>query len=324
VVAKKSKCPSCKSKNVRVKGNKRNEAGTIYGKRWICSDCKKTWIVRDEVVKDSVCVVKEKSVNITYKIPKLLLLDIETVPMTVLSWSLFKPMISHTNIVRDWNILSWSAKWIYDSHMMSDVLTPEEAIAGEDKRIMGGLWTLLDEADIIIGHNVDKFDLRRVNARFILNGLIPPSPYKTIDTLRSAQKNFHFSSNRLDYLGMLIRNKGKIHTDFELWKRCMAGEIEALEEMKTYNEEDVRVLEEVYVFLRPFFKLHPNLGLLMEAGKEVCAYCGHDELFECGNYYTTVAEYTALRCAKCGAPSRRRNSNLTLSDRKTLLTTCAK
>ena len=102
------------------------------------------------------------------KAPKILIFDIETMFMTVSVWGIsFKQRIPADNIIEDWNALSWSAKWLFDSEIMSDVLTSEEAIARDDSRILKSIWKLLDESDIVIAHNGDKFDLRKLNARFI-------------------------------------------------------------------------------------------------------------------------------------------------------------
>jgi hypothetical protein len=44
----------------------------------------------------------------------------------------------------------------------------------------------MDEADIICAHNGDAFDIKKINSRLITNGFKPPSPFKTIDTLKAA------------------------------------------------------------------------------------------------------------------------------------------
>jgi transposase-like protein len=259
------------------------------------------------------------------QIPKVLFIDIETAPLKVLSWSLWKPMISHENILADWYIISWSARWMFSGDVMSDVLTPKEAIAGDDKRIMKSIWPLLEGASIVCGHNGNAFDLPRLNTRFILNGLKPPAPYQSIDTLTIARKYFKFASNRLDYLGQLVRNKGKIKTNFDLWRKCMNGDQDALTEMVTYNKEDVVLLEEVYFFLRPWIKSHPNLSLICEATESVCPTCGSPKIEELNKpYRTMVGSYTSFRCTNCGAIGRRRISELTLTKRKALTVSVAR
>ena len=267
---------------------------------------------------------KEFGVNIIYenkapRLPKILLLDIETAPMQVFSWTLFKPRLSHVNIIQDWFVISWSAKWLFEAEIMGDVLTKEEALASDDCRVIKSIWKLMDEADIIIGHNGDRFDIRKLNTRYILHKLAPPRPYQTIDTLTISRKYFLFSSNRLDYLGELIRNKGKIETNFGLWKNCINGIESSLIEMLTYNREDVNLLEEVYIMLRPWIKSHPNMAIYSEATDYCCPNCGSFDLTMNGHYTTMAGQFNSFRCNNCGAPSRMGSNLLSHNDRKKLL-----
>ena len=259
------------------------------------------------------------------KIPRVLLLDIETTPLKFFGWGLGKQYVNYGQIIDDWFMLSWSAKWLFSSEMKSEVLTPEESINRDDSRIVKGIWQLMDDADIIIAHNGNDFDIKRLNTRFILNKMLPPMPYKTIDTLKVARRNFAFSSNTLDYLGKLTLNKQKIKTDFKLWVRCLLGEQVALDYMLKYNEEDVLLEEEVYLELRPWIRSHPNMALYMEAKEEVCANCGtkKDLDWEIGTYTTQVSQFTAFRCKNCGAISRCRTSNVSPERRKNLLISTA-
>lgn len=249
---------------------------------------------------------------------KILLFDIETLPMKAYTWKLFKPMLSYTNIIEDWCCLSWSAKWLFDSEMMGDVLTSSEAVKRDDKRIMQSMWSLLDDADIIIGHNAKSFDVKKLNTRFIMNGLKPPLPYQVIDTLEISRKYFSFSSNRLDYLGQLMKNKSKIETNFELWKKCDNGDEESLGYMMKYNHQDVLLLEEVYLELRPWIKSHPNLAVYMETDKESCPSCGSEQLTWKGHYATQSGKYAAFRCDNCGTIGRCRTSTLSKEQRGVL------
>jgi hypothetical protein len=207
---------------------------------------------------------------------------------------------------------------------MGDILTPEEALKRDDKRVLKSIWKLLEEADIIIAHNAIKFDVRVLNARFILNGLKPTSPYQVIDTLQIAKKNFRFTSNRLDYLGKLFTNKGKIDTNFDLWRGCDNGDQESLDYMLKYNKEDVNLLEEVYLELRPWMRSHPNMAIYKEANEEVCPTCGSDNVIDCGEYSTPAGRFDSLRCNDCGGISRRRKSNLSKHQKDNLLISTAR
>lgn len=241
--------------------------------------------------------------------PKILIFDIETAPVKAYVWKMWKENIHLDQIISDWFCIAWSAKWLYSTTTMGEVLTPQEIQHEDDSRIMKSLWSLIDEADIVVTHNGNRFDIPRINARFIINGLEPTKPYFSIDTCQVAKKQFGFSSNKLDALATYFNIDHKLHTDFDLWKNCMNGDQEALTYMLHYNKKDVIILEEVYLKLRPWIKNHPNIGNL-QGQQTVCSACGSDELKLIPDkyYFTSVGKYPIFRCTKCGAISRGRKS----------------
>lgn len=238
--------------------------------------------------------------------PRILLLDVETAPMEVYTWGLYKQEISPYNVIKDWSMLSWAAKWLFEPEMYSLVVTPEEAIHRNDGSIIGTLWNMVDEADVIIAHNMDRFDRRRINARFIQNGLNPPLPYQMIDTLKIAKKQFAFSSRKLDYINNLFSLRKKDDTTFQLWIDCVHGDEKALEYMETYNRSDVLALEELYVLVRPWMTSHPNFGVFVESDDSLCPTCGCNNLEWKGHYTTPSGKYKSFRCKECGAIGRSR------------------
>lgn len=241
--------------------------------------------------------------------PRVLIFDIETSPMKAYVWRMWKENIHLEQVISDWFCIAWSAKWLYSEDIMGDVLTPEEVKAEDDGRIIRSLWALINEADIVVSHNGNKFDIPRINSRFIINGLAPTKPYFSVDTCQIARKQFGFSSNKLDALAGYFNIPHKMDTDFNLWKRCLEGDIEALEYMLDYNKKDVAILEEVYLKLRPWIKNHPNMGNL--EGKEMaCSNCGSTNLVPMTGkyYYTSVGKYQLYKCSTCGAISRGRFS----------------
>ena len=258
------------------------------------------------------------------KQPKVLLVDIETTPMQVHTWGTWKQRIGHEQVINDWFMLSYSAKWLFDSKMHSSVLTPKEVLAKDDSRISKELWKLFDQADVLIGHNISGFDLPKAQTRFLLNKLAPPSPFQIIDTLKVAQKNFRFASNKLDYISQLMLNDRKLHTEYQLWLRCLEGDAKSLEEMLIYNRKDVLLLEEAYVFLRPYIKSHPNMAIYQESLEPSCPNCGSTNIDECGHYTTTVNRYIAFRCRDCGAICRSRKTDIPLKCKAGILAPTAR
>lgn len=279
-----------------------------------------------EMVKKSrgVHTEPEGAVVLPRKIPKILLLDVETMPVQVFVWGLYKQRISHENVIADQSIVCWSAKWLYDPDVISDCMTSEETKTRDDKRIMQSLWRLLEDCDVVIAHNGLRFDLRKINARFLYHKIAPPSPYQVIDTLKATQKAFGTISHKLDYLGKYLLNKGKIETNFGLWKKCYYGDQESLDYMVAYNKEDVLLLEEVYLEVRSYIKPHPNFAILSEAQEPCCIYCGGSEFTEAGFYTTAAGRYATKRCTKCSGLMRERISDMTKEERKHLTISIAR
>lgn len=256
----------------------------------------------------------------------VLLLDIETTPVWSYTWDVWKQNVAPVQIIRGWNMLSWSAKWLFEPDVMGDVLTTKEAQAGDDKRITKSMWDILEQADVVVVHNGVAFDMKKILTRFIIHGFGPTTPYQVIDTCLIARKKFGFEHNKLDFIAAQLGLPRKLDTDFQLWIDCMHGKKEALAHMLMYNKQDVMILEEVYVKLRPWVPAHPNMGLFVdvEAGGMICPVCGKTNLTETGTYNTTINTYNAFRCNDCGAIGRNRITSVPIKKKQQLLHSVAR
>lgn len=240
---------------------------------------------------------------------KILVLDIETAPMRAYTWGIWNQNINLNQIISEWFVLCWSAKWLFEDKVISGKLNQKELNAEDDFRIMEKMWALLNDADIVITHNGDKFDLPKLNTRFLLHGMMPPTPFQSIDTLKVVKKMFKFTSNKLDYINKMMGLNRKVDTGgWELWQRCAEHDIKALDKMSKYCDNDVLILEESYIVLRPWIKPHPNIGLFIIDDAECCPSCGSEEIKMGGVYRTQMAEYYAFRCQDCGALGRQRRA----------------
>ena len=253
------------------------------------------------------------------RLPKILVLDIETAPLKAFIWKLWKENIPINSIISDWFCICWSAKWLFNSDIYSDCATPKEALNEDDSRVMISLKSLLDEADIVLTYNGNKFDIPRINSRLLLNNINPPKPFTSLDLYTHVKKKFNLSSNKLDYLATILHLPNKLYTDFNLWKACTEGNKDALDRMVEYNKYDVELLESVYLKVRPWIQGHPNLGLYLETDKPVCPNCGSHLLQDAGYYYTSTNRYKLYQC-ECGAFSRMRTSEIPSEKRPQILT----
>jgi uncharacterized protein YprB with RNaseH-like and TPR domain len=231
---------------------------------------------------------------------KLLYLDIETAPSLGWVWAKWE-----TNVIdfkKDWYVLSYAYKWSHENEVHTVGLIDFPAYKRHpenDKALIKTLWRLLDEADVVIAHNGDAFDLPKINTRFLTHKLRPTTPYKTVDTLKIARKVFKFDSNKLDDLGRYLGIGRKLpHTGFHLWKGCMSGDRQSWKLMKEYNGHDVELLEQVYLLVRAWDKNHPQVNK-GQTVNEACPTCGSNNTQKRGFSYTLLRKKQRYQCLGC-------------------------
>lgn len=205
--------------------------------------------------------LRELKSNIPISKLKILVFDIETAQMKVKVWQLRgNEYIEPTRIIDDWFMVCWAGKWL-NGKVVGDRLSPTESKKCNDKRITKSLWKAMNDADIVIAHNGDSFDIRKANTRFLKYGMQLPNYFKTIDTLKVLRKNFKISSNKLDYACKFIGVGGKLSTGgIELWDKSELGDEQALSKMFRYCLNDVKITEKLFLKLIPYIK---NLKLIL-------------------------------------------------------------
>ncbi len=236
--------------------------------------------------------------------PKILLLDIETAPHRVYAWGLWGQDIHIDQIEAPGYTLCWAAKWLGAHEMMfaSDHGVGRKVML---KRIYG----LINEADIVVHYNGTKFDMPTLNKEFVTKGWTPPAPYKQIDLLLTARRQFRLASNKLDWVARSLGLGQKMkHKGMGLWRDCMDGDPAAWKVMERYNKRDVVLLEKVYLALRPWVVNHPNVALYSGEKRPACTNCGSLAVVKRGYYYAKSRRYRRFSCKDCGANMRARLS----------------
>lgn len=231
------------------------------------------------------------------KPPKILFIDIETAPIEARVWGVWDQNVGLNQITRDWFIMSFAAELDGKMHYLDQRFSsPIE----DDSMMLTAVHYLMCEADIIIGHNLAKFDIRKLNARFLKHGMNPPTFYRIIDTLRVAKRHFALTSNKLEYiakyLGVSEKLTNRKFNGMDLWNQCLAGNIEAWEEMEAYNKNDVVVLREVYEKLIRWDK---TINFSMFGAGDECS-CGSREFIDGPIKVTNSGKFESKICEKCG------------------------
>ena len=230
---------------------------------------------------------------------KILLYDIETSYTKGAVWGLYDQNVA--TVLEEPYMISFAWKWLGEDkvHVRSlpDYPTFYKKNKKNDLALVQELWKLFDEADVIIAHNGNSFDQKWTYARFIVNGCVPPSPAKYIDTKLVAKAKFRFNSNSLNNLGKYFGCGQKLDTGgIQLWVDCIENDLRsAWKTMTDYNKQDVVLLEQVYLKMLPFITNHPDMNVVNES-RGSCTNCGSTHLQKRGKKM-----YQRLQCMDCGA-----------------------
>lgn len=234
--------------------------------------------------------------------PKILLFDIETRPMRLWAWGLFKTTIN-PDWVDDWGgILCWAGRWWGETETIGDSVH----LSSEDDMV-ASLWKALDECHMAVAHNGDRFDIMWANWEAFFRGHPRPSPYKSVDTLKVCKKHFRqVQSKRMDVLNERLKNRRKIkHDGIPLWKLAATGNKKAQKEIYEYCQGDIDCLEDLTRDLLPWIPSWPAFY----TGR-VCTQCGSENLKEATTeYFTTASVFPVYRCGECGYLSRERKGS---------------
>lgn len=232
---------------------------------------------------------------------KILFFDIETAPVRGWVWRAYEDNLLKTD--KDWYMLSFAYRWANDDQVYVKALSDYPRFKKEkedDIDLCRDLWKLFDEADILVGHNGDAFDIKKANARFIIHRMEPPSTYKSIDTLKIARRYFKFTSNKLNELANYLGIGSKLpHTGMHLWFGCMTGDAASWKLMKEYNIHDVKLLVEVYNRLASWHATHPDLSLYSGA-MAVCPKCESTNFIKRGFKFMATTKRQQFKCNDCG------------------------
>lgn len=233
----------------------------------------------------------------------VLVLDIETSLMTAYVFNTGEQYVGYSDIKDDWYIMAWGAKWAGDP---DSKIIYKASYTGDDSKILKPLWDLLNEADIVLTQNGTKFDARKINARFMLNGFPPPKPYVHFDTFRLTKKVASFTSHSLEYLSskFCTKHKKTSHAKYpgkKLWVECSAGNHDAQDEMKRYNIKDVLSTEELYLKIKAWApESMPKVFDVTDNSLE-CSSCGYVGKMRVGKPRVSKSfSYVQHSCPECG------------------------
>lgn len=226
--------------------------------------------------------------------PKVLFTDIETSPILAHIWSLRDLNVGINQIIQDPEIIGVGYGW--DGKPAKYVAKWDE---GGYIDMLTHAWGLLDEADVVVHYNGDRFDVPWLNGEFARVGLTPPSPFKSLDLYKVVRKNFRFPSYKLDYVAGALLDEHKLSTGgHKLWVDCLNGDEKARARMARYCKQDVNLLPRLLDELRPWIGNQFNPALYEGGAAELaCQKCGSDDFIRPkGTAYTATRAYPQYWC----------------------------
>ncbi len=234
--------------------------------------------------------------------PKIAFIDIETSPIIAATWTL-RDIQNVVWVERDTFLLSFAVLWSGERKVKTYCLPDFPGYAAnrhDDRNLVGELFRVLSDADLVVAHNGDSFDIKKIQARLAVHGFPPPSPFKSIDTLKIARKHFKFDSNKLDNLGRYLGCGRKIpNTGADLWRRCVDGDPKAWELMRRYNAQDVLLLYRVFEKLKHWGGV-PDLRPYAQQSSG-CPTCLSNKIQRRGVAVARSRRYQRFQCQSCGA-----------------------
>lgn len=236
--------------------------------------------------------------------PRILIWDLETAPNIAAVFDLFEDNgINFNGIMTERYIICGSWKWLDEPNIESISIADDKKAFKKDPHddflVVKKLHEMLSQADAIVAHYGDNFDIKYFNTRAIFHKLDPIQPLIQIDTYKIAKKKFKFNCNRLDYIGKFLGLGRKKHVDFSVWMDALNGKTESITKMVDYNKQDVVLLEDIYKRLSPYVPAQVNHRLFTDSPADKCIRCGSDKIEKRGWSYTATKRYQRYKCNGC-------------------------
>ena len=201
-------------------------------------------------------------------------------------------------------VLGFAYKWLgqkktYSCYIWDFPLYKKEP--RNDIEVIKKWRELMEQADIVIGHNSDQFDNKVMTGRMMVHKLPPVPLPQSVDTKKAIKRVARFDSNKLDDLGETFGIGRKISTNIDLWWGCMTGNQKSQKQMVKYNIQDVVLTEKLYLYELPYMTSHPNRANI-ENRPDACPRCGAQEGFwSQGWRLTKTGRYRRFQCIACGS-----------------------
>lgn len=250
----------------------------------------------NDVWRKFIKLVNRQEVEI--KNPKILTFDIETSYNIVKAFRLGRTYLNHTSVIEERKIISIAYKWLHEDE--AHVLSWDKD--KDDKKLLEEFIPVLNGADEIVGHNIDRYDIPFILARAIYHRIPALAKYKTFDTCKVARRRFGFNSNKLDFIAEFLGyGRKKEHAGISMWDDIiLRDDREALDEMIDYNIHDVILTEKIYLDLKNYCEAGVHHTVLNGGDKHACPECASEEAELLKTFVTKAGTKSRLMLCECG------------------------
>lgn len=123
----------------------------------------------------------------------------------------------------------------------------------DDKNLLTGVIEMLRPFNILVGWNSKRFDIRTINGRAAVHGLMPLRPQIHLDLMYAFKTHMDLGGSSLENIGEVFDSPHhKVKMTPMQHQRAEAGDLEMYDRLRDHNVADVLLTRDVFVHALPY------------------------------------------------------------------------
>lgn len=232
--------------------------------------------------------------------------DIEMLPGVFYGWSMYSEPFQQ---IENTTISMISYRWDGEDEVHSIHLNEKQYNKNirNEKPIIKEFLKVVNQADVMVAHNGDKFDWKKFNFKVAKYNLKPVKKPILVDTLKMVKQEMSADSHRLGdlcrefNLPVKIPLNGGFTAAFRGYGKYL--------ELVNYNRQDIICLEMLYNYIKPHCRPKYDVSKLDNKNR-ACSSCGSCDIIKYGKYIlATGKQVSRYRCKTCKSTKTRDSAN---------------